>query len=136
MKQAAVMIILNKDGLILGVSRGKDLTRFSLPGGKASNNETPKQNVLREVKEETGLSIKACTQIYKAEEPPEAEDGETFIVHYFYALKWEGVPRSSEEGQVEWLTLKEMTETKPAFPESIKAPFVEFKKLFPDVKIV
>jgi 8-oxo-dGTP pyrophosphatase MutT (NUDIX family) len=136
MKQAAVMLILNDDGLILGVSRRNDKTKFGLPGGKSNKNEAPKETALRETLEETGIKVKACTQIFKREEPPEVKGGKTFIVYCFYALQWEGKPQSSEEGKIEWLTSKELTTAdKGAFSEYNKLTIAAFKKHFPDIKI-
>jgi len=58
------------DGKILGVSRRDDHTSFGLPGGKVDKNETPIQALIREVKEETGVTIEEqyCVPFYERED--------------------------------------------------------------------
>ena len=97
MRQAGVMLII-KDGLILSISRRNDKTKFGLPGGKLEPNELPVQAAIRETLEETGVTVKMCTEIFKREEI--TLDGEVFFTYCFYAFSWSGNPKDSEEGVV------------------------------------
>lgn len=55
----AQVVLINPQGLILGVSRKDDHTNMGLPGGKmeAEDNNVPMATAIRECKEETGLDI-------------------------------------------------------------------------------
>lgn len=56
-KYAVCALVLNSEGLILGVSRKNDHTAFGVPGGKVEDNETVVEALHREMLEETGYHI-------------------------------------------------------------------------------
>jgi len=128
MKRAAVMLII-KDGLILGVSRPNDDTKFGLAGGKIETNETPKEAAIRETKEETSIEVAECVEIFKHKEKNDYE------THCFYATKWSGEPKEVEKSKVKWLTGEELIYTKAAFGEYNKEAIKRLQEKFPDVKI-
>lgn len=129
MREAAAMLII-KDGLILGVTRKTNKDIFGLPGGKIDNNESAMEAAIRETKEETGLTVKSCVEIYARVEPP-GLDGKAFHTTCFYATEWEGEIKSSE-GEPKWLTEFELT-TSPelggcgAFPDYNRDTLEAFK---------
>lgn len=86
--------------LFLGVSRGKDITKWGLPAGKVEEGESPEQAVTREVKEETNLDFIPEEIIFEAE-------GRTC---YSYCFKGtiSGEIKSSEEGEVAWVTREQL----------------------------
>lgn len=95
MKKRAVTILLhNEDGDILGVSRKDNINDVGLPGGKVDEGETDEQAIIRETKEETGLTISNVIPYFVR------EDGEyvctTFIGNY------DGEINTSENGKVMW----------------------------------
>lgn len=133
MRKAAVMLII-KDGKILAISRRYDKTKFGLPGGKAEEFEYTMDAAMRETREETGVQVKDCTLIFVREEPRDRPEGEDFQCYCYYALDWEGVPHNSEEGEVQWLTEYELTNTgKGAFADYNRRTLEAFKDRFPDV---
>ena len=132
MRQAGVMLLI-RDGLILGISRRENKAIFGLPGGKAEPGETPKQAAIRETFEETGVRVKDCTWIYTREEPRHAPEGEDFECHCYYATEWNGEPCNSEEGEVKWLTAEELTSTKAAFGGYNRNTLNIFAEMFPDI---
>lgn len=135
MRDAAVMLII-KDGLILSISRRNDSTKFGLLGGKLDTNETPEQAAIRETIEEAGVKVSKCDFIFRRDEPRENNNGEDFHVYCFYALEWEGEPiHSSEEGEVKWLTEKDLTTDKGAFADYNRRTLEAFKLKYPNTYI-
>jgi ADP-ribose pyrophosphatase YjhB (NUDIX family) len=129
MREASVMLIV-KDGLILSISRRDDKTKFGLPGGKLEIGESPTQAAVRETFEETGVSVKVCSEIFRREEQA---PGEVFYTYCFYAIAWGGEPKDSEEGAVKWLTTEELTVTHGAFPDYNRATLNAFKLKYPHI---
>lgn len=132
MRDAGVMLIV-KDGLILGISRRNDKTKFGLPGGKLEPGETPMQAAIRETLEETGVTVKVCSEIFRREESN--TDGEIFFTYCYRAMTWSGIPQDSEEGLVKWLTVNELTITRGAFPAYNKALLDTFKLNYPHITL-
>lgn len=137
MNQAGVMLIV-KDGLILSISRRDNNTIFGLPGGKFNseppdNDKDTKDTAIRETREETSVIVKDCSFIYERVEPRHAPHGIDHYTRCYYATSWEGEPSNSEEGEVAWLTVEELTSTKAAFPVYNRNTIDVFKTLFPDV---
>ena len=56
---ATAAFILNSDGELLVVQRGKEPAKgtLDLPGGFVDNDESGEQGIIREIKEETGLTL-------------------------------------------------------------------------------
>lgn len=91
----------------------KDWQGYTFPGGHVEPGESIVQSVIREVKEETGLTLKnphlvGVKQFW-------VESGR-YIVFLFSAAKFTGELRSSHEGEVGWFTKEEMK--KNQFSES------------------
>jgi len=135
MKEAGVMLII-KDGLILGITRRHDKTKFGLPGGKVDPGETPKQAAIRETLEETSIVVQDCTLIYKRVELGDGPAGVDFYSYCYYATEWAGTPQKSEEGDVKWLTAEEVTSTKAAFGDYNRNTINIFKTMFPNIYLV
>ena len=132
MREAGVVIII-RDGRVLGVERKEDRTKFGIPGGKRELGETPEEGAIREILEETGLVIKNMVHVFEREEPVRVKGGEPFFTRCWYATEWEGEPRGSDEGAVEWLTLDEITRTRSRYPEYNTQVFESLEKMYPNV---
>lgn len=83
----------------------KDWQGYTFPGGHVEPGESIVQSVIREVKEETGLTLKnphlvGVKQFW-------VESGR-YIVFLFSATKFTGELRSSHEGEVGWFTKEKM----------------------------
>lgn len=139
MREAAVMLIINKEGLILAISRREDPEKFGLIGGKVEDNETAINAAIRETLEETGVKVYDCELIYTRVEPKHTNDGHDFNTHCFVAKSWDDSKlfQSSEEGIVKWLTIAELTSPiTGAFPHYNAETIAAFKNKFPTFKVV
>lgn len=84
----------------------KDGTGLTFPGGHVDCHESIVDSVIREIKEETGLSIsdvefcgiKDWIQL----------DGSRYIVFLYKTSVYSGTVRSSSEGKVFWMSLEEL----------------------------
>jgi mutator protein MutT len=101
-KLASIALIFNRDkSKILGVSRKEDTTKFGLPGGKIDCGEKIYDGMVREVKEETGISVLSANPIFFR------EDSE-YIVGVYLVDKYEGEINTTEKGIVKWITFEDL----------------------------
>ena len=77
----------------------RDWPGLTLPGGHVEPGESIVDSVVREMKEETGLTIRN-PRLKGIKQFP--IDGGRYIVFLFETTEFEGEPRSSEEGVVAW----------------------------------
>jgi len=137
MKQAGVMLII-KDGLILGITRRDNKSIYGLPGGKFSpdppdNDKDTVDTAIRETREETTLEVSDCVFIYERLEKGLGANPVDYYSRCYYATDWSGEPQSTEEGDVAWLTAEEIISTKAAFPDYNRKTLEVFKTMFPNV---
>ena len=83
-----------------------DWKGYTLPGGHVEAGESFVDAVVREMKEETGLSIKNPRIVGIKHFP--MENGR-YIVLLFKATEFEGTVVSSEEGEMEWISLDDLS---------------------------
>jgi len=129
-------MLVVKDGLILGITRRSDRTKYGLPGGKfdaEAGDKTAMDTAIRETQEETGVTVKKAVKIYQRVELGDGPTGVDFYSTCYYAEEWEGTPTDSEEGSVKWLTPEEVTCTKAAFGDYNRKTLDVFKTMFPNV---
>ena len=96
------VVLLNPEGLVLGVSRKTNHNDFGLVGGSLEDyDKTPELGAIRECKEETGLDISNLKLVYlKA-----SSDGR---VGYTYIAEWSGDIAYDEPHVVKWTTFSEL----------------------------
>ena len=81
--------------------RYKKWSGFAFPGGHIEEGESLAESVIREVYEETGLTITAPKLV--AVKDWEPDEGGRYIVFCYKATEFTGQLRSSEEGEVSWV---------------------------------
>lgn len=94
----AQVVLINKEGLVLGVSRKTDHNDFGLPGGKMDpeDNENPMATAIRETLEETGLRINNLQLVFAIHKGGNL--GHTYLAEYQgeinynepHVVKWVG----------------------------------------------
>lgn len=82
METSACVVLINDEGLVLGVSRKDDLTSIGLPGGKMESidNGKPELTAIRETLEETGLQISNLRLVFATHK--NGNMGYTFLADY------------------------------------------------------
>lgn len=78
------------------------------PGGHVESHESVVDSVIREIKEETGLTISGLE--FCGIKDWVEHDGSRYIVFLYKTNKYEGYLQSSIEGEVFWMPLDELKE--------------------------
>jgi 8-oxo-dGTP diphosphatase len=98
----AAAVILNPDGQVLLAQRppGKHYAGYwEFPGGKVEPGETPQAALVRELREELGLSVtRAYPWLTQRYTYPHA----SVELHFFRVLGWEGEPHGHEGQAFAW----------------------------------
>ena len=102
-------LIEDGDQILLQNRIKKDWRGYALPGGHVELGESFVDAVIREMKEETGLTI-LDPQLVGVKQFP-IENGR-YVVLLFKATQWTGELRSSEEGKMEWIRYSELSAVK------------------------
>lgn len=99
--ELTVLCLLRDGKNILLQNRLKpDWKGYTLPGGHVELGESFVAAAIREVQEETGLTMRN-PQLCGVKQFP--SNGHRYIVMLFRATEFEGELRSSEEGKMEWI---------------------------------
>lgn len=106
-----ICLVKNGDKILVLDRKKKDWPGITFPGGHIEINEDFNASVIREVKEETGLTIKnpiLCgIEEYKNNDKVDRE-----IMLYYKTDKFSGKIKSSKEGEVFWIDRKDLDKYK------------------------
>lgn len=106
--ELTVLCLIHKNGKYLLQDRIKnDWKGYTLPGGHIEPGESIVDAVIREMQEETGLTIRHPHLCGVKQFPLE---GERYIVFLFETEEFEGDLRSSEEGTMHWIDERELSQ--------------------------
>lgn len=101
------MCMIYKDGLVLVQDKVHDeWGGLTFPGGHVERNEAFTDAVIREVLEETGLTITA--PMLCGIKDWVNDDGSRYMVLFYKTNKFSGEIQSSQEGEVFWIQLDEL----------------------------
>lgn len=85
----------------------------ALPGGHIEPHESLVESVIREIKEETGLTIKHPQLV--GMKHWYTKDDERYLVFLYRTSEFEGNLRSSDEGEVKWVSRQELPQLPLAY---------------------
>lgn len=106
MPTRAVLCYIREDGHILLQHKAPD--RFgggywNAPGGKIANGESPVEATIREVREETGLTVSDLRDLGTLTFYVQGVEGPDIEAHVFIAGAFEGAVEANDEGPLEWV---------------------------------
>ena len=104
MIEVAAAIIVN-GGKILIAQRAENQNlagKWEFPGGKVESGETPEECLVREIKEETGLTI-SNLELCGVQNWTDPTDHYLYLVFCYKTSHFSGSIQASDEGEVFWI---------------------------------
>ncbi|MFF5304661.1 NUDIX domain-containing protein [Streptomyces sp. NPDC013161] len=115
-QREAIVAVLRRADRVLVIRRGPDSARagyWAPLSGKLEPGETQEEALVREVKEEVGLTVSPLSKVWQSD----TDDG-TFRLHWWTATETgDGtiIPDPGEVSEVRWVTPAEFLTMAPAF---------------------
>ncbi|MGC9543943.1 NUDIX domain-containing protein [Streptomyces sp. UG1] len=111
----AVVAVLLRAGRLLAIRRGPGVARpgyWQPVSGRIEPGETEREAVVREVREEVGLTVVPLAKVWESE----TDDGR-FRLHWWTARADTGdvIPDPDEVGEARWVTPREFLSLDPVF---------------------
>ncbi len=103
-------------------------------GGKFEEGESPEECALREVKEETGLSLKSYE--YRGIVTFVSDDNFTEFMHIFWSNDFEGEIIDCDEGKLEWIEKSKLNDFEHWKGDEIFLDLIDKKVPFFSLKLV
>lgn len=99
-------LVYDKNRILVVDRKKKDWPGLTLPGGHVEKRENLIESVIREVKEETGLTIRKPLLCGMEEFKTDKED--RYFMFFYKTDKYSGKIKSSKEGEVFWLDINDL----------------------------
>ncbi len=100
------MVTDGKGNVLVQDRKDPDWGGITFPGGHVEPGESFVESAIREVREETGLTIedpRLCgTKQFQT------KDGARYVVFFYKATRYHGTLRSSQEGEMLWIPRKQL----------------------------
>ncbi len=100
-------LIYNDDMILVQERTKKDWPGITFPGGHVEKGESFHDSIIREVKEETGLTL-LHPILCGIEEYKQTKDEDRYVILFYKCNKFTGELKSSNEGKVYWLKKDEL----------------------------
>ena len=118
-------MVSDRQGNVLVIDRRKpDWPGVTFPGGHVEPGESFVASVIREVREETGLTVE--NPVLCGIKQFQTDDNERYVVLFYKTDRFSGDLRSSDEGEVFWIPRSSLHE----YPLSVD--FSDMVKIFED----
>lgn len=105
-------MVTNGDRVLIQDRKSRDWPGVTFPGGHVEPDESMTEAVIREVREETGLTIRH-PRLCGVKDWIQ-DDGSRYLVLLYRAEECSGELRGSDEGPVSWVKLSELPKLKLA----------------------
>ena len=106
-------MVKNKDQVLVLDRNDPVWPGLTFPGGHVEAHESFHDSVVREVKEETGLTI-SHPQVVGVKQFYDHND-ERYLVFFYIAEQFSGTVKESDEGKLTWMSAKELKKQKLAY---------------------
>lgn len=106
-------MVKNKDQVLVLDRNDPVWPGLTFPGGHVEAHESFHDSVVREVKEETGLTI-SHPQLVGVKQFYDHND-ERYLVFFYIAEQFSGTVKESDEGKLIWMSAKELKKQKLAY---------------------
>ncbi len=107
-----VMVYDENGNILVQDKTGSGWSGVQFPGGHVESEESFVACAVREVKEETGLTVRSLRLC--GVKQFQNDDGSRYIIFYFKTKDFSGTLKSSEEGRVFWIPRAELSQYKTA----------------------
>ena len=106
-------MVKNKDQVLVLDRNDPVWPGLTFPGGHVEAHESFHDSVVREVKEDTGLTI-SHPQLVGVKQFYDHND-ERYLVFFYIAEQFSGTVKESDEGKLTWMSAKELKKQKLAY---------------------